>query len=230
MSKKLITPSFSPAWKRVEEHYGAAFRFGRRAVEEAWHCGDALIAAKAETGHGEWLPALKAVGISHDAAKRLMLLRRKYSEIVQIALFDSVHAALTSGKPDTLPNLGETIRDPGPLFEQIDIFERFAKDLYADEDATYGEKVAYAHWTLKPGGDSGLNLAVIVGANISLYASKLCAICESFREGKDCTEDYEELDTLHMAVFAGMNTYYKEAGKAMADSARFENWYPARVD
>ena len=56
-------PSFSPAWKRVEEHYGAAFRFGRQAVEEAWRCGDALIAAKAETPHGEWLPALKAVGI-----------------------------------------------------------------------------------------------------------------------------------------------------------------------
>ena len=90
----LTTPSLSPAWKRVEEHYGAAWRFGRQAIEEAWRCGDALIAAKAETKHGEWLPALKAVGISHDAAKRLMLLRQKYSEIVQIALFDSVSDAL----------------------------------------------------------------------------------------------------------------------------------------
>ena len=89
-----IIPSLSPAWQRVEEHYGAAFRFGRQAIEEAWRCGDALIAAKAETKHGDWLPALKAVGISHDAAKRLMLLRQKYSDIVQIALFDSVSDAL----------------------------------------------------------------------------------------------------------------------------------------
>ena len=39
----LTIPSFSPAWKRVEEHYGTACRLGRQSVEEAWHCGDALI-------------------------------------------------------------------------------------------------------------------------------------------------------------------------------------------
>ena len=94
MDVMCAAPSLSPAWKRVEEHYGAACRFGRQAIESAWRAGDALIAAKAETKHGEWLPALKAVGISHDAAKRLMLLRRKYSEIVQIALFGSVDEAL----------------------------------------------------------------------------------------------------------------------------------------
>ena len=93
-----VIPSFSPAWKRVEEHYGAAFRFGRQAVEEAWHCGDALIAAKAETKHGEWLPALKAVGITPDTAERLRRLRRKYSEIPQLAAFESVSDALESGK------------------------------------------------------------------------------------------------------------------------------------
>ena len=94
MSTSLTIPSFSPAWKRVAEHYGAAFRFGRQAVEEAWHCGDALIAAKAETKHGDWLPALKAVGITPDTAERLRLLRRKYSEIPQLAVFDSVTDAL----------------------------------------------------------------------------------------------------------------------------------------
>ena len=92
-------PSFSPAWKRVEEHYGAAFRFGRQAVEEAWRCGDALIAAKAETKHGEWLPALKAVGITPDTAERLRLLRRKYSEIPQLAVFENVDSALKALAP-----------------------------------------------------------------------------------------------------------------------------------
>ena len=89
-----IIPSLSPAWQRVEEHYGAAFRFGRQAVEEAWRCGDALIAAKAETKHGDWLPALKAVGITPDTAERLRLLRRKYSEIPKLAVFGSVDEAL----------------------------------------------------------------------------------------------------------------------------------------
>ena len=89
-----VIPSLSPAWKRVEEHYGAAFRFGRRAIEEAWHCGDALIAAKGETKHGEWLPALKAVGISHTTADRLIMLRSRFAEIAQLVQFESVSAAL----------------------------------------------------------------------------------------------------------------------------------------
>ena len=88
----------SPAWQRVEEHYGAACGFGRRAVEEAWHCGDALIAAKAETKHGDWLPALEVAGITHFVAKRLMLLRQKYPQIGEVLLFESVTAALKSGK------------------------------------------------------------------------------------------------------------------------------------
>ena len=57
-----VIPSLSPAWKRVEEHYGAAFRFGRRAIEEAWHCGDALIAAKGETKHGSGCPRSRPSG------------------------------------------------------------------------------------------------------------------------------------------------------------------------
>ena len=89
----------SSAWKRVEEHYGAAWRFGRQAIEEAWRCGDALIAAKAETPHGKWLPALKAVGITPDTAERLRLLRRKYSEIPQLAVFGSVAEALKALAP-----------------------------------------------------------------------------------------------------------------------------------
>ena len=94
----LPLPPFSPAWKRVEEHYGAACRFGRQAVEEAWRCGDALVAAKAETKHGDWLPALRVAGITPDTAQRFMRLRQTYAEIPQLAVFDSVFAALTSGK------------------------------------------------------------------------------------------------------------------------------------
>ena len=90
----LTIPTFSPAWKRVEEHYGAAFRFGRQAVEEAWHCGDALIAAKAETPHSDWMPALSAAGIASRTARRMMQLRLAYVEIGQLGQFDSVHAAL----------------------------------------------------------------------------------------------------------------------------------------
>ena len=109
MTVQAITtiPSFSPAWKRVEEHYGAACRFGRQAVEEAWRCGDALIAAKAETKHGEWLLSLKAVGIGERTAQDLMRLRQTYAEIRKLRVFDSVHAALPSGKPDTLSDMAE---------------------------------------------------------------------------------------------------------------------------
>ena len=90
----LIVPLFSPAWKRVEEHYGAACRFGRQAIEEAWRCGDALIAAKAETKHGDWLPALKAAGINRKTAHRLISLRESYPQMSQLETFDTVHAAL----------------------------------------------------------------------------------------------------------------------------------------
>ena len=100
----LTTPSLSPAWKRVEEHYATACRFGRQAVESAWYCGDALILAKAETKHGEWLPALKAVGIASRTAERMMQLRHDYVDIRQLGEFDSVSAALTSGK---MPRAGD---------------------------------------------------------------------------------------------------------------------------
>ena len=109
MSTAAITVhQFSQAWKRVEEHYGAACRFGRQAVEEAWLCGDALIAAKAETKHGGWLPALKVAGITPDTAQRMMSLRRTYTEIPQLAVFDSVFAAL---KDPQRPRSGNATHD-----------------------------------------------------------------------------------------------------------------------
>ena len=123
MSTALIIPPFSPAWKRVEEHYGAAFRFGRQAVEEAWHCGDALIAAKAETKHGDWLPALKAVGIAHDTASRLIKLRHKFADISQIAKFESVHAALQLPQAQQHKPLEPKLLDPQPVFEAFGILD-----------------------------------------------------------------------------------------------------------
>ena len=53
-------------------------------------------AHRAETKHGEWLPALMGVGITPDTAQRLMLLRQTYAEIPQLAVFDSVSAALNA--------------------------------------------------------------------------------------------------------------------------------------
>ena len=45
-----------------------------RAVEGIVSAGKHLIAAKADVQHGEWLPLLQQVGISHTAAKRLMAI------------------------------------------------------------------------------------------------------------------------------------------------------------
>ena len=113
----------SSAWKRVEEHYGAAWRFGRQAIEEAWRCGDALIVAKAETKHGEWLPALKAVGITHDTAARLMKLRSTFADISQLAKFDTVSAALQLPQAQQHKPLSTKVRDPQPVFEAFRILD-----------------------------------------------------------------------------------------------------------
>ena len=53
---------------------------------------------KQQTPHGQWLPSLKEKGISVHLAERMMRLRRKYPEILQIAEFDSVQAALSAKK------------------------------------------------------------------------------------------------------------------------------------
>ena len=45
-----------------------------RAVEGIVSAGKHLIAAKADVSHGEWLPMLKEIGISHTTAKQLMTI------------------------------------------------------------------------------------------------------------------------------------------------------------
>ena len=56
-----------------------------------------------QTPHGQWLPSLKERGISVHLAERMMRLRRKYPEILQIAEFDSVQAALNVKKTNLRP-------------------------------------------------------------------------------------------------------------------------------
>ena len=215
----------------LRQHVEAVRAAVGRALGGMLDTGRELIALKAACRHGEWGSAVQAAGVPERTAQRLMRAWREHEKHGTLANPPSVTALLEAArevKPDSVSDLGETIRDPGPLFEQVDIFERFSKDLYADEGATYGEKVAYANWTLKPGGDSGVDLAVSVWGAVKLYARALCALCESSQEGRDCArEDCDAVDVLHAAVLAGMQGYYNEAGKAMADSARFENWYPA---
>ena len=91
-------------WQEAEQHLRAFEQLARRTVEEAWLAGDTLLRIKQQLPHGAWTPALADRGISVHVAKRLIRLRRKYPEIVQIARFDSVSAALTdSKKPKPAP-------------------------------------------------------------------------------------------------------------------------------
>lgn len=103
-------------WQEAERHIRAFEQLARRTVEEAWLAGDALLRIKQQLPHGAWTPALADRGISVHVAKRLIRLRRKYPEIVQIARFDSVSAALTDSKgakpePTVQPKL---IENPEP--------------------------------------------------------------------------------------------------------------------
>lgn len=85
-------------WQEAEQHMRTFEQLARRTVEEAWLAGDALLRIKQQLPHGAWTPALADRGISIHVAKRLIRLRRKYPEIVQIARFDSVSSALTDRK------------------------------------------------------------------------------------------------------------------------------------
>lgn len=85
-------------WQEAEQHLREFERLARRTVAEAWLAGDKLLQIKEQLPHGAWTPALEERGISIHVAERMMRLRRKYPEILQIAEFDSVNAALTDSK------------------------------------------------------------------------------------------------------------------------------------
>ena len=197
----LTIPPFSPAWKRVEEHYGAACSFGRQAVEEAWRCGDALIAAKAETKHGDWLPALKAAGISHDAAKRLMLLRRKYSEIVQIALFDSVSAALQLPQAEQHKPLEPNVRDPQPIFDVFEMLE--------DHLPNHKSKVGLHFCVWFVNGD-GIEQWMAVRFSVKSYASAIQAAIKGVGQ-ENHLKLCRDADTMRQSTILILNQYIDQA-------------------
>lgn len=85
-------------WQEAEQHLRTFEQLARRTVEEAWLAGDALLRIKQQLPHGAWTPALEERRISTQLARRLIRLRRKYPQIVQVERFESVSAALTDRK------------------------------------------------------------------------------------------------------------------------------------
>lgn len=113
-----------------------------RAVEGVIAAGQHLIEAKSQVAHGQWLPLLEQIGISHDYAKRLMTISRNpamsnggnchhfpsaFRALAELARLDpaDVDAAIESGDitPDmTIANakdlVGEHPRTPKPAAAQ----------------------------------------------------------------------------------------------------------------
>ena len=81
--------------ERAVFYWTRAHHFARRAVKDAWHCGQALNEAKAALPHGAWYPWLESKNIAKRTAARWMELAREV-EIGQIGRFESVEAALKS--------------------------------------------------------------------------------------------------------------------------------------
>ncbi len=81
--------------ERAAFYWTRANHFARRAVEDAWRCGQALNEAKAALPHGAWHPWLESRAIARRTATRWMELAREI-EIGQIGRFESVEAALKS--------------------------------------------------------------------------------------------------------------------------------------
>ena len=192
----------SSAWKRVEEHYGAAWRFGRQAIEEAWRCGDALIVAKAETKHGEWLPALKAVGITHDTAARLMKLRSTFADISQLAKFDTVSAALQLPQAQQHKPLSTKVRDPQPVFEAFRILDDIlTKNSMSD---------CGLHFCVWFANGDGINRWMTVEFSVRSYADALQTAIKSVGQ-ENHPELCRDADTLHQSTVLILNQYIDQA-------------------
>jgi hypothetical protein len=67
--------------KAVREHRAASVNAAENFLEHALAAGDALIRAKAQVKHGEWLPWLKLCDLSADKAERYMKLARHRAEL-----------------------------------------------------------------------------------------------------------------------------------------------------
>ena len=106
--------------------------YRRRTVEDAWKLGVALRRVRQAAFHGEWLPWLASIDMSHDTAKRMMKLAKEYPQIVQIALFESVDSALKAlPKPKPKPE-GEV---PAPRTAQTDADTKRAREAQEDLEA-----------------------------------------------------------------------------------------------
>ena len=64
--------------KAVREHLQASANAAQNFLEHTLDAGDALIRAKAQVKHGEWLPWLKLCDLSADKAERYMKLARHW--------------------------------------------------------------------------------------------------------------------------------------------------------
>lgn len=67
--------------KAVREHLQASANAAQNFLEHTLDVGDALIRAKAQVKHGEWLPWLKLCDLSADKAERYMKLARHRAEL-----------------------------------------------------------------------------------------------------------------------------------------------------
>ena len=196
-------------WGRVSTHYKAAYSFGRRAVEEAWRCGDALIAAKAETKHGDWLPALRVAGIAHETAKRFMRLRRAYPEIDQVGLFESVSAALQLPQAQQEKPLEPSVRDPQPIF---DTFEKL-EDLLPNHTSKVG--LHFCVWFVT--GD-GIKQWIRVYSSVQSYASAIASAFEALGQ-ENQYQLCRDADTLRQSTILIVHQYIDQArARAVKDA------------
>jgi Protein of unknown function (DUF3102) len=67
--------------KAVREHLQASANAAQNFLEHTLDAGDALIRAKEQVKHGEWLPWLKSCDLSADTAERYMKLARHRAEL-----------------------------------------------------------------------------------------------------------------------------------------------------
>ena len=92
----------------LAERAGEAFRLGHaKTIEAAEHylqCGAILSEAKAEIGHGRWLPFLDRAGIPERTARRMMRLFRSGLTAEQLADqgIKAALAALAKIKPKSV--------------------------------------------------------------------------------------------------------------------------------
>src|SRR5262249_49985253 len=67
--------------KAVREHLQATANAAQNFLEHTLDAGDALICAKAQVKHGEWLSWLKLCDLNEDKAERYMKLARHRAEL-----------------------------------------------------------------------------------------------------------------------------------------------------